>query len=94
MSQYKLTSNADEDLYRIFHYGIEEFGLQAAETYYDKLHIAFDKIAEHPLLYPISSDYKEYRVYTLLPDSIYYRVYPNMVEIVAIIGSQDKSVWV
>ncbi len=45
MYSYKLTIKAEEDLTRIFEYGIGRFGLFQAEKYYEILFACFDKIA-------------------------------------------------
>ena len=94
MANYVVSANADDDLIRILEFGIEQFGINAAEQYFDDLHVAFDKIAENPLIYPPSLTRQGYRVYALLRDTIYYRINNDTVEIIAIIGNQDEGVWV
>ena len=52
MPSYKLTQKADFDLEEIFNYGIDNFGVDVAITFYQGLSITFDKIAHNPEHYP------------------------------------------
>ena len=51
MTNYTLTQRADVDLERILDYGIEEYGLDNALAYYDKLTQRFSVLVEQPYLY-------------------------------------------
>ena len=48
MVSYRLSAAADEDLDRLFDYGIERFGLEQAERYYDGLIEHFEELADSP----------------------------------------------
>ncbi len=95
MNSYRLSSNAKEDLKRIYFYGFENFGEQQADLYYDEFFEAFERIAENPNLYPaIDNIRRGYRRCPCGSDSIYYRVQNDFVEIMAIIGGQETNVWI
>ena len=52
MFSYKLNIQAEEDLTRIFEYGMSHFGMLQANKYYDMLFDCFSKIASNPYLFP------------------------------------------
>lgn len=52
MAAYSLSQLAEDDIPRLYRYGIERFGLVQAESYFDGLFARFDAIAESPMLYP------------------------------------------
>ncbi|MCV6613794.1 MAG: type II toxin-antitoxin system RelE/ParE family toxin [Cellvibrionaceae bacterium] len=90
MAHYKLAPSAEEDLERIWLYGLGKWGLAKANSYIETMHRRFDELAENPLHYPAVSDiYPGYRRSVCGSDSIYYRVNGHSVEIMAIIGKQD-----
>jgi len=90
MAKYKLTNEAKNDLIRIHHYGIEKFGMNQADKYFESFFESFDIIAKRPFSYE-SVDYikKGYRRCVFGVDSIYYKINENIVEIMAIVGRQD-----
>ena len=90
MAKYKLSINAKEDLIRIHHYGVEKFGKEQADYYFETFFQYFDIIAQSPHSFQ-SVDYikKDYRHCICGSDSIFYRVKDEVVEIMAIIGRQD-----
>lgn len=90
MAKYRLSNEAKEDLIRIHHYGVEKFGPSQADKYFYTFFEYFDIIAERPFSFE-SVDYikKGYRRFVCGPDSIYYRINNDIVEIMAIIGRQD-----
>lgn len=90
MAEYKLTNEAKNDLIRIHHYGIEKFGMNQADKYFESFFESFDIIAKRPFSYE-SVDYikKGYRRCVCGVDSIYYKINENIVEIMAIVGRQD-----
>lgn len=92
MIKYRLTSNAKEDLYRIWFYGLHKFGRAQADKYYDNLVMHFQAIGRAPLQFPASEDVlRSYRKCVCGSDTIYYRIQSDHVEITAIIGSQDVN---
>jgi toxin ParE1/3/4 len=92
MSKYILSKFAKEHLRNIYAFGFSNWGETAADTYYNALFDRFENIAENPYLYP-SVDYvrKGYRRSVCGKDSIYYRIEDGIVEIVAVLGSQDTD---
>jgi toxin ParE1/3/4 len=72
MYSYKLNIQVEDDLTRIFEYGIGQFELEQANEYYEMFFECFSKIASNSFLFPNANHYKEgYRycfcgVYTIL----------------------------
>ncbi len=92
MADYKLSNAAKDDLIRIYHYGVEKFGIAQADKYFDSFFKYFDIISQQPYAFE-SIDYikKGYRRCACGSDSIYYKIENNIVEIMAIVGSQDLN---
>jgi toxin ParE1/3/4 len=90
MARYKLSNAAQEDLIRIHQYGIKTFGMTQADKYFDMFFDYFDIIAQRPFSFE-SVDYIKvgYRRCVCGSDSIYYKINNDIVEIMAIVGSQD-----
>ena len=89
MFSYKLNIQADEDLARIFEYGMGRFGLLRANKYYDMLFDCFSKIASNPYLFPEAIRFRQgYRYCVCGVDTIFYKINANEIEIMAIIGRQ------
>jgi len=90
MRKYKLSNEAKDDLIRIHHYGVEQFGLLQADKYFNNFFEYFDLIAENPYSFESVNNIKAgYRRCVCGVDSIYYRIENENVEIMAIIGRQD-----
>jgi len=90
MAKYKLSNLAKEDLIRIHQYGIQRFGVNQADKYFETFFEYFEIIAKQPYSFE-SVDFlkKGYRRCVCGSDSIYYKINKDIVEIMAIIGSQD-----
>ena len=90
MAKYKISNIAKEDLIRIHHYGVGQFGMSQADKYFNTFFDYFDLIAKQPFSFE-SVDYIKpgYRRCVCGSDSIYYRVNHDVVEIMTIIGRQD-----
>jgi len=90
MAKYRLSNAAKEDLIRIHHFGVETFGMDQADKYFNTFFDYFEIIAQQPFAFE-SIDYvkKGYRSCPCGVDSIYYRINDDIVEIMAIIGRQD-----
>ena len=90
MAKYRLSNAAKEDLIRIHHYGVEKFGMNQADKYFDSFFEYFDIISQQPFSFE-SVDYikKGYRRCVCGSDSIYFRTVDDSVEIMAIVGRQD-----
>lgn len=52
MAIYKLSPDAEDDLYRIWVYGAKKFGIIQADKYYNAFFHQFDLIAKDPFLFP------------------------------------------
>ena len=90
MFNYKLSFEAEDDILRIFEYGLGRFGLQQANKYYEMLFDCFNKIASNPFLFPVVSSYKNVERYCVCGvDTIYYNIKVDTIEIITIIGRQD-----
>ncbi len=90
MANYKISPEAEEDLFRIYRWGVRMHGEAAAEEYYNAFFDRFEQIAEQPDLYPTVDHIREgYRRSVCGVDSIFYRLEGNMVEIMRILGRQD-----
>ena len=91
MYSYFLSSDAKEDLRRIYYYGVITFGVKQADKYFNLLHDSFDKIEENPFLFPSANEIKKgYRYCVCGVDTIYYKIESNtQIEIITIIGKQD-----
>ena len=51
MTAYRLSTLAEDDIRRLYRYGIETFGQRHADIYFDALFEQFDKIARSPTIY-------------------------------------------
>ena len=90
MAQYKLSNLAKEDLIRIHQYGVEHFEVTQADMYFESFFECFEIIAQRPFSFE-SVDYIKigYRRCVCGTHSIYFKLNNGIVEILAIIGSQD-----
>jgi toxin ParE1/3/4 len=52
--EVELSILAKEDLRRIYSYGVQSFGAEQAEQYFNAFFNMFDQIAQNPFLYPKS----------------------------------------
>lgn len=90
MFSYKLNIQAEEDVTRIFEYGVHRFGLTQALKYYEMLFDFFLEIASNPFVFPDGSHFREgYRYCVCGVDTIFYKINADEVEIMAIIGRQN-----
>jgi toxin ParE1/3/4 len=90
MYKYKLSFEAEEDIIRIFEYGLNRFGVLQATKYYNMMFECFNKIALNPFLFPVVSRYKNAERFCVCGvDTIYYNIKNDEIEIITIIGRQD-----
>ena len=90
MAKYRLSNTAKNDLIRIHRYGVEKFGVQQADIYFETFFEYFDIIAKRPYSFEaIEYIKKGYRRCVCGSDSIYYKINNEMVDIMAIVGKQD-----
>lgn len=90
MANYKISQVAEEDIIRIFQYGVKQFGLDQAERCHDKIFTYFEDIVRTPYAYE-AVDYIKiyYRCCPCGSNNIYYRIREDQVEIMTIVGHQD-----
>ena len=92
MASYRLTERADEDLSRLYEYGILHYGPDQADRYYDGLIERFEELAENPRLWPAVDHIRPgYRRSVYGRHAIYYRIDPDAIVIVRILGQQDPQ---
>lgn len=92
MPEFRLTHAAEEDLIGIAHYGDEQFGEAQSNRHRDQLKQHFARLAQTPRLYPAVDHIRTgYRRSVLGAHAIYYRIQPNGVLIVRILGRQDAN---
>ncbi len=92
MAKYKLSNAAKQDLIRIHHYGIKKFGVKQADKYFEAFFEYFEIIAQMPYSFEsVNFIKKDYRRCVCGSDSIFYRVKNGIVEIMAVVGSQDLN---
>jgi toxin ParE1/3/4 len=87
MAKYRISHSAKEDLIRIYHYGVRNFGLTQADRYFNTFFEYFEIIAERPYAFEsVRFISPGYRRCVCGADSIFYQVQDDIVEIMAIIG--------
>lgn len=92
MSNYRLSNAAKEDLIRIHHYGVKQFGIKQADKYFEAFFDHFELIAKNPQLFESVDFIKPgYRRCVCGVDSIFFKTNGELVEIMAIIGRQDLN---
>jgi toxin ParE1/3/4 len=90
--RYHLSEAADADLERLYEWGIDRFGMNAADQYYDGLIARFEKIAESPQLWPAVYHIRAgYRRSVYVAHSIYYRIESTGVLIVRVLGRENPA---
>ncbi len=96
MANYKLSNTAKEDLIRIHHYGVETFGIDQADKYFNSFFEYFEIIAQRPYSFESVDFIKDgYRRCICGVDAIYYRINDeSIVEIMTVIGRQDMQNWI
>ncbi len=92
MAKYRLSTTAKEDLIRIHQYGVHKFGMVQADKYFETFFEYFNLIAKQPFSFESVDHIKKgYKRCVCGSDSIYYKINDDVVEIMAIIGSQDLN---
>lgn len=92
MGTYRLSKEAQDDLVGIHQYGVRKHGEAQADTYFWQLIERLEELGKTPLLYQEVPEIREgYRRSVCGEHSIYYRLDGEMVEIMAILRSQDTS---
>lgn len=92
MAKYRLSEEAKEDLIRIYRYGVERFGEQQAEKYYNSFFKYFEIISQRPYSFEAVDFIKQgYRRCICGSDSIYYKINEKTIDIMTIMGRQDLN---
>jgi toxin ParE1/3/4 len=90
MANYRISNSAKEDLIRIYSYGVEKFGTQQADKYFNLLFEYFDIIAQRPFSFESVEHLQPgYRRCVCGSDSIYFKVSNDYIDIMAIVGKQE-----
>jgi len=90
MASYKLTPEAEEDLWLIYDWGVQTHGEAQADIYYHAIFDRFDKIAEQPDLYQaVDYIHDGYRRSVFGKHSIYYKIEGEGIAIMRILSRQD-----
>ena len=92
MAKYRLTLAADADIDRLFIFGFETFGLEQADRYVSGLYEHLDDLADYPKRGPaVEHIHPGYRRSVYGVHSVYYRIDPNEIVIVRILGREDPA---
>ena len=92
MASYRLSQTADEDLDRLYEYGVLTYGLEQADHYYDGSIQRFHELVETPRLWQAVDHIRAgYRRSVYGSHSIYYRIDGDAIEIMRILGHEDTK---
>ncbi|HFE39360.1 MAG TPA: type II toxin-antitoxin system RelE/ParE family toxin [Gammaproteobacteria bacterium] len=92
MGRYRLSEAAVQDFDQIYDYGIDEFGIDQATIYQNRLKQRFAEIAETPLLYmAVDHIHSKHRRSVCGVHSIYYCINSDEIVIVRILGRQNPK---
>ena len=88
----RITKVADQDLDDLYTEGFTTWGEAQADSYYDGLLERFERICEHPKMYPAMEDIRAgYRRSVCEKHAIYYVIDGDAVEIRAVVKYQDVA---
>ncbi len=94
MASYKITEDAYTDLDRIWRQGAKKWGVVKADEYYSAFYDRFEQLAQQPFLYQAVDHVRQgYRASVCGVDTIYYRIVGDAIEIINILGRQDRGEW-
>ena len=93
MAHYRLSRDAEEDLERLYEYGILNFGFLAADRYFDDLIAHLEDLAAHPQRFAAVDEIREgYRRSVFGVHSIYYKLPGRDPLLIArILGREDPD---
>lgn len=90
MANYRISNTAKEDLIRIHHYGVEKFGIEQADKYFDSFFKYFEIISQRPYSFEAVDFIKVgYRRCVCGSDSIYFKINNKVIDIMTIVGKQE-----
>ena len=86
----RITNVADQDLDDLYTEGYTTWGEAQADRYYDGLITRFERICEHPKMYPtVDEIHAGYRRSVYEKHAIYYVIDNDIIEIRAVVKYQD-----
>jgi len=92
MTIYRLSEAAENDLDRLYTYGVLNFGLEQTEQYTTAMIARFEELAAFPSRYPAVDHIREgYRRSVYGAHSIYYRIHNDGIVIVRVLGRQNPA---
>lgn len=92
MADYRLSATADDDLHRLYIYGVLNFGLEQTECYTAGLIEHFGTLSSAPLLYRAVDEIRTgYRRSVYHAHSVYYQVDDDEIEIVRVLGRENTE---
>jgi len=92
MAKYKLSNVTKEDLIRIHHYGVKQFGMKQADNYFESFFVHVELITKNPKSFESVDFIKPgYQRCICGVDSIFYKMNEDVVGIMTIIGRQDLN---
>ena len=91
MANYKTTPEAEEDLRRMWFYGLENWGEPAANEYIATFHTHFEHLVTYPEAYPVYDASLGYRRSVHRGKNVFYRIAGEDLIIVAITEKQDTD---
>ena len=92
MAGFKLSNKAIADLERLYQYGVERFGFEKADRYYDGLVNRFEDIARNPPLAPmVEHIHPGLRRLVYHSHSIYFSTTTNGIYILRVLGRESVA---
>ena len=92
MAGYRLSEKAVGDLDRLYEFGVEQFGLEQADRYFDGLIARFETIVRNPLLAPaVEHLLPGLRRSVYFSHTIYYLVDASGIQVIRILGREDVT---
>jgi toxin ParE1/3/4 len=87
---YRLTNAAQEDMDQLLEQGIDDYGVEVAIDYYDKIEKRLNSLVEQPYQYPAVHEIRVgYRRSVCGVHSIYYRIDSEEIVIARILKKQS-----
>ena len=92
MAGYRLSEKAVGDLDRLYEFGVEQFGLEQADRYFDGLIARFETIVRNPLLAPtVEHLLPGLRRPVYFSHTIYYLADASGIQVIRILGREDVT---
>lgn len=90
MAELVLRAEAKRDLFRIYEYGVAQFGEVQATAYYNQLFSCLEQIATNPEFFTRVDEIRRgYRRSICGKENVYFRETPQGVEVVRILRWQN-----